>query len=103
MKTRPFAVRLNENERAKLELKAGLSGDSVGRFVRKKMLADDGTTPCADCGEPHGLCTGSWWKTNDALWETVVGDQTIVLCVSCFTVRARKVGITVHWEPVVDH
>lgn len=49
-----------------------------------------GCTPCADCGIDYAAYCGAWLVA-DAIWQRVVGtDPTVVLCPSCFAVRAAR-------------
>ena len=57
---------------------------------------------CEDCGVPTSRPIGSYWLASDELWAQVVGDDTIVLCPSCFTGRAEAKDIHVSWRAVVD-
>lgn len=57
---------------------------------------------CEACGRPVGSSTGfSWWTASDRLWQQVQGCYSGLLCIPCFTLDARRLGIDLHWSPIV--
>lgn len=62
------------------------------------MPHPDDTTPCHDCGLTYYERLGSYWLTDDALWQRIVGDDSVVLCPRCFVLRGRAIGVSVSWR-----
>jgi hypothetical protein len=69
------------------------------------------------CGRPVGQWIGdTYWHADNALWNGVMGwpgwEQELgeyaylgvpgTRCPRCFTERARKKGVHVHWEPHLE-
>ena len=55
---------------------------------------------CRDCGRHQPLL----WTASDELWREITGrkDGGGVYCPECFDRRARALGITLRWLPLVD-
>lgn len=58
------------------------------------VLRHDSET-CFQCGRRVERAIGTYWRTSNRLWESVVGDEGGILCVRCFVRRAGAVHVEV--------
>lgn len=78
-------------------------GDITGLGSRTVVTEeDDGTHRCEECGQRVNQTCGSYWLATDELWNELVGRTDIVLCIPCFTERARVAGRPVWWTPMFE-
>lgn len=55
------------------------------------------TAPLLNGNEPV-----SWWNAPDELWERITGGPNGLLCIRCFTLKAKEQGVTIYWQAVED-
>ena len=85
-------TRIEDEVRAAL-----LSSQALPTPLGKEVVRDEGI--CDDC---HRDYTTPWFTANE-LWNRVIGDRSMVLCVSCFMARAEKAEVNATgWELVPE-
>jgi hypothetical protein len=62
------------------------------------IVRHDNGESCQECGRDYLL-----WMAPGTLYEQVIGSRRGLYCLACFGRKAKAIGITVCWTPMVVH
>lgn len=68
---------------------------AMARALFAYLILRHDSEVCFDCGRRVEKSIGTYWRTNNRLWNSVVGHEGGILCVRCFVERAGAVHVEV--------